>query len=69
MLAIMHKKGGDPEVIAKEAGLIQKHDEGELAKIVDQVIGENVKVVADYKAGKSASLQFLVGQGMKLSKG
>jgi aspartyl-tRNA(Asn)/glutamyl-tRNA(Gln) amidotransferase subunit B len=26
-------------------------------------------VAADYKAGKDAALQFLVGQGMKESKG
>lgn len=69
MLAIMHKEGGDPEVIAKDKGLIQKHDEGELTKIVDKVINENDKVWQDFKSGKEASLQFLIGQGMKLSKG
>lgn len=65
----MHESGGDPAEIAKEHGLIQKHDEGELAKIVDQVIKDNPKVVADFKAGKEASLQYLIGQSMKLSKG
>ncbi|MEK7535740.1 MAG: Asp-tRNA(Asn)/Glu-tRNA(Gln) amidotransferase subunit GatB [Patescibacteria group bacterium] len=69
VLAIMHKEGGDPEVIAKDKGLIQKHDEGELTKIVDKVINENDKVWQDFKSGKEASLQFLIGQGMKLSKG
>lgn len=69
VLLIMHKSGGDPEVIARENNLIQKHDEGELIKIVEQVIKDNEKVVADYKAGKQASLQYLVGQGMKASKG
>lgn len=69
VLAIMHRDGGDPIVIAKEQGLIQKHDEGEIAGIVDEVIAANEKVVVDYKGGKEASLQFLVGQGMKLSKG
>ena len=59
----------DPELIAREKGLFQKHNEGELAKIVEQVIVDNDKVVADYKSGKQASLQFLIGQGMRLSKG
>ena len=69
VLAIMHKEGGDPEQIAKKMGLLQKHDEGELGKIVDQVISENPKVWQEYKNGKAASLQYLIGQGMKLSKG
>ena len=69
VLKVMHESGGDPAEIAKEHGLIQKHDEGELAKIVDQVIKDNPKVVADFKAGKEASLQYLIGQSMKLSKG
>ena len=69
VLLIMHKEGGDPEQIAKEKGLIQKHDEGELAKIVEQVISENAKVWEEYKNGKAASLQFLIGQAMKATKG
>jgi aspartyl-tRNA(Asn)/glutamyl-tRNA(Gln) amidotransferase subunit B len=36
---------------------------------VQEVINANEKVVTEYKAGKEASLQFLVGQGMKVSKG
>jgi len=59
----------DPEVIATERGLIQKHDEGELGKIVDEVIAANEKAVGEYKAGKAASLQYLIGQAMRLSRG
>jgi aspartyl-tRNA(Asn)/glutamyl-tRNA(Gln) amidotransferase subunit B len=33
------------------------------------LISENPKVVADYKAGKEASLQFFVGQAIKATKG
>jgi len=33
-----------------------------------QVIGENVKVVDEYKGGKAASLNFLIGQVMRLSE-
>ena len=33
------------------------------------MIAENPKAVEDYKAGKTASLQFLVGQVMKRTKG
>jgi aspartyl-tRNA(Asn)/glutamyl-tRNA(Gln) amidotransferase subunit B len=43
--------------------------DAELERIVDQVIAENAKSVADFKAGKEPALKFLIGQGMKISKG
>ncbi len=68
-LAIMFEKGGDAEKIANDAGLIQRSDEGAIKKIAEELIKENPKAVDEYKAGKTASLMFLVGQGMKKSKG
>jgi aspartyl-tRNA(Asn)/glutamyl-tRNA(Gln) amidotransferase subunit B len=65
----MFEKGGDPEKIANEAGLIQKSDEGAVKKIAEEVIKENPDAVEEFKKGKQASLQFLIGQGMKKSKG
>lgn len=56
------------EVIVQQ-GLLQKQDRGELEKIVKEVIAENEKIVADYKGGKEAALQSLVGQVMKKTKG
>ncbi|MCI0532877.1 Asp-tRNA(Asn)/Glu-tRNA(Gln) amidotransferase subunit GatB, partial [bacterium] len=69
ILAEMFIKGGDPEKIAGERGLLQKSDEGELLEVVRKIIGDNPKVVADYKGGKELSIQFFVGQGMKATKG
>jgi len=43
--------------------------DAELEAIVDQVIAQNEKSVADFKGGKQQALGFLVGQAMKLSKG
>ena len=40
-------------------------DEGELNKIIKQVLLENSKAVEDYKKGKQASIMFLLGQTMK----
>lgn len=68
-LLLMVANTGDPEVIAKAAGLIQQSDMGAIDAIVQKVITANPSVAADYKAGKEAALQFLVGQGMKESKG
>lgn len=73
LLAILYSKFGeqniDPVEIANEQGLIQKSDEGEIKKIVEEIIKTNLSVVDDYKKGKMAALQFLVGQGMKATKG
>ena len=71
ILAIMFSDSHavDPLKIAEEKGLLQKTDEGELKKIVENIVTENPKVAADYRAGKQAALQFLVGQAMKATRG
>lgn len=69
ILAILFNEDDDPEIIAKDKGLLQQSDEATLRKIAEEVISENEKVVAEYKSGKESSLQFLVGQGMKKTKG
>lgn len=69
ILKMMVEKGGAPADIAEKEGLLQQSDEGALTTIVDQIIADNPKVVADYKGGKENLLQFFVGQGMKASKG
>ncbi len=60
----------DPEpALTAAKGSSQISGDAELTGIVDQVIAENEKSVADFKAGKEQALKFLIGQGMKLSKG
>lgn len=65
----MLANGGDPKQIAKEMGLMQISDTGALEGIVAEIIAENPKVAEEYKAGKVEVMQFLIGQGMKKSKG
>ena len=55
--------------IIKEQGLTQISDEGELVKIVGDVIKNNPKQVDEFKSGKDTVIMFLVGQVMKASKG
>mgnify|MGYP001592664307 FL=1 len=43
-------------------------DEKEIEKIIKKVLEENIKAVEDYKKGKESSLQFLVGQVMRLAE-
>ena len=69
VLEEMFRTGGDPSNIIEEKGLIQISDEGEINKVINEVIKANPKVVEDYKAGKQTALQFLVGQVMARTKG
>lgn len=69
ILAIMVAEGGDPAEIATARGLKQESNTDAIAAIVDEVIAAHPGVVEEYRGGKEASLQFLIGQGMKLSKG
>lgn len=68
-LKIWLRDGGDPEKIATDNNLIQNSDSGALEGIVAGILKEHAGVVDDYKGGKETALKFLVGQGMKASKG
>jgi aspartyl-tRNA(Asn)/glutamyl-tRNA(Gln) amidotransferase subunit B len=69
VLALMLEKGGEPEALAKEAGLLQVSDEGALRAAVVAVLSEHPAVAAEYRAGKESALQFLLGMSMKAMKG
>ena len=68
---VIQNEGSDVPVraLAEAEGLLQQNDEGALGQIIDKILSENAAVVAEYKAGKEQALQFLVGQGMKESRG
>jgi aspartyl-tRNA(Asn)/glutamyl-tRNA(Gln) amidotransferase subunit B len=65
----MFVSGKRPAQIVEEKGLTQISGTHEIEPIVEQVLQENPKAVADYKAGKEKSFKFLVGQVMKITKG
>jgi aspartyl-tRNA(Asn)/glutamyl-tRNA(Gln) amidotransferase subunit B len=69
VLAELLKLGGDPEQIAADRNLLQVSDEGEIAKIVTQILADNPQAAADVKNGEMKAVGFLVGQVMKASKG
>ncbi len=69
VLEKMALTGKPPEQIIREENLVQISDENSLAKVIDAVICENPKVIADIKSGKTNSLMFLVGQVMKKTQG
>lgn len=69
VFAIMLKTGDSPEKIIKDNNFSVVRDEGLIVKYVDDVMANNPKAVADFRAGNEKILGFLVGQVMKLSKG
>lgn len=69
ILEVMYGIGGDPLHIAEERGLLQKSDAGEMARLAEEILAEHTAIAQEYKNGKESALQFLVGQGMKKSKG
>ena len=68
MLAKMFATGADPTEIMKSEN-IGIGDADEVEAVVLAVITEHEAAVADYKKGKVASLQFLIGQAMAKLKG
>jgi len=62
--------GEMPETIVEKKGIKPPiSDQGELERIVEEVIASNPKVANDYRDGKTNALQFLVGQVMKRTRG
>jgi hypothetical protein len=61
--------GGKPSQIAEEKGLLKESGTETLGPIVAKVIADNPAAADSFKAGKKESLQYLIGQGMKASRG
>ena len=56
------------EIVAAE-DLAQIDDEGQIARLVAEVLAKNASAVAQYRGGKSSAFGFLVGQVMKAAGG
>lgn len=65
----MWKDNEDAEKIIERLGLKQMNNDDELAQLVENAIASFPQSVADYKAGNTKSIGFLVGQVMKTSGG
>jgi aspartyl-tRNA(Asn)/glutamyl-tRNA(Gln) amidotransferase subunit B len=61
--------GRGVSAIVKDRGFEQISDAGVLGEAVEQAIAANPAAVADYRAGTTAVIGFLVGQVMKATRG
>lgn len=68
-LLVLVEEGGNPEAIARAKGFIQVHDADVLRSAVRSVLTEESKAVEEYRAGKVAVLQYLLGKSMKATRG
>ncbi|MDZ8117401.1 Asp-tRNA(Asn)/Glu-tRNA(Gln) amidotransferase subunit GatB [Pontiella agarivorans] len=66
---VIFNEGGEPKKIMDEKGLAQVSDDSALEGWADEAIANNPKPVEEYKAGNAASINFLMGQVMKASRG
>ncbi|MBE7028050.1 MAG: Asp-tRNA(Asn)/Glu-tRNA(Gln) amidotransferase subunit GatB [Ruminococcaceae bacterium] len=69
VLAEMFTDDSEPMALVEKLGLAQVSDEGELKKMIEEVLAQNPQSVEDFKAGKGKAMGFLMGQTMKISKG
>jgi len=69
VLEDMFTSGKSAREIVDEKGLKQVSDQGEIEKVIEEVIEDNPKMVQDYLGGKDKLLGFFVGQAMKKTKG
>ncbi len=69
VFAEMFTRGRSARAIVREKGIEQMSDAAAIEALCDQAIAEHPKPAADFRAGNKASLNFLQGQVMKLSRG
>ena len=69
VLIAVVEDNADPARFVKEQGLDKKFDSSTIDSVIDKVIAENEKAVADYKGGKEKALMALFGACMKELRG
>ncbi|HEY3884568.1 MAG TPA: hypothetical protein VGL62_05130, partial [Vicinamibacterales bacterium] len=65
----MYASGRGAAAIVRDEGLAAIHDVDEIARVVADVLRAHASAVTDYRAGKTKSFGFLVGQVMKAMGG
>ena len=65
----MYRSGKAAKKIVEEKGLVQITDADDVTRIVEEVLKNHPKEVAEYKSGKEKLFGFFVGQVMKATQG
>ncbi len=67
--ALWADPGGEIDAMIDARGLRQEGDADDLARMIDAVLADNPKSVAEFRTGKDKAFNSLVGQVMKASRG
>ncbi len=59
----------NPAELAAERGLFMSDKISDLSPIVEGILQKHAKAVEDYRRGKASALQYLVGEGMRVTRG
>ena len=66
---VLWEKGGDPIALVDSLGLKQLNDSGAIKAVLEKIVADNPKAVAEFKAGNEKIMAFFVGQAMRATKG
>ena len=69
VLKAVFEKNVIPADYVKENNMEMVSDTGAIKAIVEEIVANNPKAVAEYKEGKEKSFNFLIGQSMRALKG
>ncbi|MEZ4103664.1 MAG: Asp-tRNA(Asn)/Glu-tRNA(Gln) amidotransferase subunit GatB [Candidatus Paceibacterota bacterium] len=69
LLQELFKSDFNPRQEAESRGLLQSSNPDDILPIISEIISEFPDIISEYRSGKENSLQFLIGQGMKKTKG
>ncbi|MBI3606998.1 MAG: Asp-tRNA(Asn)/Glu-tRNA(Gln) amidotransferase subunit GatB [Nitrospirae bacterium] len=65
----MYRTGAEPDAVVAAKGLVQVSDVDALVAVIDRVIADSPKELAQYLSGKDKLFGFFVGQVMKRTEG
>jgi aspartyl-tRNA(Asn)/glutamyl-tRNA(Gln) amidotransferase subunit B len=69
ILREMASSGASAGEIIRRDRLAQITDQGQLSKLIEDIISNNPEAVSDFRKGKARAMMFLVGKVMKETKG
>jgi aspartyl-tRNA(Asn)/glutamyl-tRNA(Gln) amidotransferase subunit B len=69
VFAEMARAGEDPEAIVESKGLLQIDDPALLERVVDEALTQHPEPLQEYIGGKDTTLQFFIGQVMRITGG
>ena len=69
LLPQIRSENDDISALIEKLGIVQIDDVVALQRLVDEVLEQNRKAVADYASGNKKVLSFLIGSVMKAAKG